>query len=229
MSHELRTPLTSIIGALGLVEGGLAGEISEKTRDLIGIAARNSARLVRLIGDILDIEKIESGEIEIDFQPIDLAQLVDRAIVENTSYAADFDVQISAAEIAEGAIIHGGEDQILQVLTNLISNAAKFAPRHSTIEISTQRLRGAIRTSVTDHGPGIPDEFRSRIFGKFTQADSSDTRRPGGTGLGLSICKALVEKMDGTIGFRSETGSGATFYFDLPEWESSRQGARGAA
>lgn len=229
VSHELRTPLTSIIGALGLVEGGLAGEISEKTRDLIGIAARNSARLVRLIGDILDIEKIESGEIEIDFQPIDLAQLVDRAIVENTSYAADFDVQISAAEIAEGAIIHGGEDQILQVLTNLISNAAKFAPRHSTIEISTQRLRGAIRTSVTDHGPGIPDEFRSRIFGKFTQADSSDTRRPGGTGLGLSICKALVEKMDGTIGFRSETGSGATFYFDLPEWESSRQGARGAA
>ncbi|MCH8182174.1 MAG: PAS domain S-box protein [Proteobacteria bacterium] len=229
VSHELRTPLTSIIGALGLVEGGLAGEISEKTRDLIGIAARNSARLVRLIGDILDIEKIESGEIEIDFQPIDLAQLVDRAIMENTSYAADFDVQISAAEIAEGAIIHGGEDQILQVLTNLISNAAKFAPRHSTIEISTQRLRGAIRTSVTDHGPGIPDEFRSRIFGKFTQADSSDTRRPGGTGLGLSICKALVEKMDGTIGFRSETGSGATFYFDLPEWESSRQGARGAA
>lgn len=186
---------------------------------------------MRLIGDILNIEKIESGELEIDFQPIDLAQLVSRAITENTSYAAEFDVQISAAEIAEGAIIHGGEDQILQVLTNLISNAAKFAPPHSTVDISTQRLGGTIRTSVTDHGPGIPDEFRSRIFGKFTQADSSDTRRPGGTGLGLSICKALVERMGGTIGFQSEIGVGATFYFDLPEWDSSRQRQieRGAA
>lgn len=229
VSHELRTPLTSIIGALGLVQGGLAGEVSEKSLELVGIAARNSARLVRLIGDILDIEKIESGELEIDFQPIDLASTIGRAITENVSYAADFNVRLAMDDTAGGAIVHGGGDQILQVLTNLISNAAKFAPLHSTVEITTQRLGDVIRTSVIDHGPGIPEDFRSRIFGKFTQADSSDTRRQGGTGLGLSICKALVEKMDGKIGYKSEIGAGTTFYFDLPEWNPNQQSVRGAA
>jgi PAS domain S-box-containing protein len=229
VSHELRTPLTSINGALGLIDGGLAGEIPEKASELIEVARRNGDRLVRLINDILDIEKIESGEMEINFQPLPIMDVIERAVRANGGFASQFGVEVRIKESLPGAEVYAGEDQFMQILTNLISNAVKFSPLGGAVELAVTRTDHSLRVSVTDHGPGIDTEFQPRLFGKFSQADSSDTRRPGGTGLGLNICRGLVEMHGGQIDFTTETGEGTTFYFDLPEWNAAQQDERGAA
>lgn len=218
VSHELRTPLTSINGALGLIDGGLAGEIPEKARELIDIARRNGDRLVRLINDILDIEKMESGEAEIDFRPLPVMEVIERAIRANVGFAAQFGVELRITESLPGVEVYAGRDQLMQILTNLISNAAKFSPRSGTVELAVVRAGPWVRFSVTDHGEGISPEFQPRVFSKFSQADSSNTRQAGGTGLGLNICKTLVELHGGRIDFTTQAGKGTTFHFDLPEW-----------
>jgi PAS domain S-box-containing protein len=219
VSHELRTPLTSIRGSLGLIAGGVAGELPAKARSLVDIAAKNCERLVRLINDILDVEKIESGQMGFRLAPVDLAALAEQAIESNRAYAEGYEVELRI-EAAEEARVWGDADRLLQVITNLISNAVKFSPRGGVVEVAVTRGEGEARVAATDHGQGIPPEFRQRIFEKFAQADSSSTREKGGTGLGLSISRAIIERHQGRIGFVSEPGVATTFFFDLPEWRA---------
>lgn len=220
VSHELRTPLTSIRGSLGLIAGGVAGEIPERAKNMIDIAYKNSERLVRLINDILDIEKIESGKMVFQFKPTELLPLLEHAIDANRAYGEQYQIAFVIAGAPNDAKVNVDADRMIQVLTNLLSNAAKFSPPHSTVEISARRVGRDIRVAVHDQGTGIPLEFQERIFQKFAQADSSDTRQKGGTGLGLSIAKAIVEKHNGAIGFESRDGMGTTFYFQIPEYQT---------
>ena len=216
VSHELRTPLTSIRGALGLVAGGATGVIPDKAQELVNIASNNCDRLVRLINDILDMEKIESGKMTFDLQQVDLRALLKEAIDANQVYAAQHQVTI----VVEGELlpreVNGDRDRLMQVLTNLLSNAAKFTAPGGTVHISLADEPGKLVLRVRDEGLGIPEDFKARIFQQFSQADSSDTRGKGGTGLGLSITKAIVEHHGGKIGFESVAGQGTTFWVNLP-------------
>lgn len=221
VSHELRTPLTSIRGSLGLIAGGVAGPIPDRAKNMIDIAYKNSERLVRLINDILDIEKIESGKMELRFKPIELVPLIEQAVEANRSYGEQYQVSFVIAKAPPNLRINADADRMTQVLTNLLSNAAKFSPPHSEVEIRVRHNGKQLHVEVCDHGAGIPEEFKNRIFQKFAQADSSDTRQKGGTGLGLSIVKAIIEKHGGTIGFNSTVGMGTTFYFNLPEYQET--------
>jgi PAS domain S-box-containing protein len=216
VSHELRTPLTSIRGSLGLIQGGALGTLPDKMRSVVEIALRNSERLSLLINDILDIEKIEAGKMRFDMKRQPLMPVVERAMEAHRSYGLSHKVEFRLGESANDAMASFDADRIDQVMANLLSNAAKFSPPDSTVEISVRRQAGALCVSVADHGPGIAPEFHDRIFHKFAQADSSSTRQKGGSGLGLAICKAIIEKHEGQIGF--ETGhNGSTFHFILPE------------
>ncbi|MEI6416045.1 MAG: PAS domain S-box protein, partial [Pseudomonadota bacterium] len=217
VSHELRTPLTSIRGALGLVIGKFASGLPDKARQLLETASRNAERLTLLINDILDLEKIESGRLEFEFKALDLVVVAKQAIVANEGYGQQHEVRLCLAESLERATIRADEHRLSQVFSNLISNAVKYSNRGGTVEVSVRRHEDRFRVSVRDFGRGIPAEFRNRIFQRFAQADSSDTREKGGTGLGLSITKAIVERHDGGIDFASEADAGTEFFFDLPE------------
>lgn len=222
VSHELRTPLTSIRGSLGLIAGGVAGELPEKAQMLVEIAAKNCERLVRLINDILDVEKIESGTMGFRFAALELMPLVEQAVEVNRAYAEELGVELRIVEPVDGARVWADADRVLQVMTNLLSNAAKFSPRGETVEIAARRGEaGTLRVAVTDHGPGIPPEFQPLVFERFAQADSSSTRQKGGTGLGLSISKAIAERHGGRVSFESEPGVATTFTFELPEMAKS--------
>jgi PAS domain S-box-containing protein len=216
VSHELRTPLTSIAGSLGLLAGGAAGALPDRAGRLIDIAHSNSERLVRLINDILDIEKIESGKMEFDIKPILLQPLLRQAVQANQGYAESFGVRLVLEAGEENAKILADSDRLIQVVTNLISNAVKFSPEGAAVRISTHALDRRYRITVRDEGAGIPEEFQSRIFGKFQQADSSDTRQKGGTGLGLSIVKEIVTRLRGSVSFQTAEGQGTAFNVDLP-------------
>lgn len=217
VSHELRTPLTSIRGSIGLLTGGLAGEFSDKAKQLLSIAHNNTERLLMLINDILDLSKIESGQMDFNFEEMEVLPFLKEAIEANHGYAEQHGVEFILECSVNGAKLQADTNRLMQVMNNLMSNAAKFAPKGDKIKISAARHHQQIRISVTDHGSGIPKELEGRIFDKFTQADSSDTRQVGGTGLGLNITKAMVEKHNGRISFVSELGVGSTFYFDIPE------------
>jgi len=217
VSHELRTPLTSIKGALGLIKSGTVGDLPEKATAMLNIAYNNSDRLVLLINDILDMEKVSSGNLNFQFEPTKITALVDKAIEINQGYGDQHNVTFVRTGNDENVETLGDTDRLMQVLSNLMSNAAKFSPEGGQVELSVRRSDGDILVSVTDKGPGIPEEFRNRIFEKFTQADSSDTRQIGGTGLGLSISRAIVEQHQGTINFESKIGEGTTFIVTLPD------------
>jgi signal transduction histidine kinase len=168
------------------------------------------------VNDILDMEKLMAGKMSLNMASINLISLVELAIESNTSYAQTCNTKLVLCERPEEAMVVADPDRLMQVLTNLLSNAAKFSPADRAVEIYITRETNAIKVSVKDYGPGIPVEFRSRIFSAFAQADSSDTRKQGGTGLGLKISKTLIEKMGGTIDFDSEVGAGSCFWFSLP-------------
>lgn len=210
VSHELRTPLTSIAGALGLLEGGAGGETSEKGRRLLGIARANSKRLERIINDLLDIGRLESGRLELDPKEVDLREAIFQAVEANGPYAEKFGVTIET-QVQDTARIEADPHRLHQVLTNLLSNAVKFSPSGSAVTLALAVEDGRAEISVADLGPGISEEFRDRIFGKFAQADSSDRRSRDGAGLGLSISRSLVEAMHGAIDFTTEQGQGTTF------------------
>ncbi len=216
VSHELRTPLTSIRGSLGLVAGGVAGELPEKARSLIDIAANNSDRLVRLINDILDIEKIESGKMVLKKRSIAIAPLIDEAIAANRAFAAQYDVSYRFESQANDMVVYADSDRIMQVLTNLLSNAAKYSPKDGTVDVTLTGDDDEVCIAVADQGAGIPEEFHDSIFQKFSQADASTTREKGGTGLGLSIAKAITEMHDGRLSFETDLGKGTTFLIELP-------------
>jgi len=216
VSHELRTPLTSIAGSLGLLTGGAAGDIPDKARRLVTIAESNSRRLVRLINDILDIEKMQSGQMKFAFGPVDLGELATRAVEGMAGFSVELGVGFRVLTADGQAVVRADADRLTQVITNLLSNAAKFSPREEAVEVSVAVQGGRARLSIRDHGPGIPAEFQGRIFGKFAQAEASDRRQKGGTGLGLAICKQIVERHGGRIWFESPPGQGATFHVELP-------------
>lgn len=217
VSHELRTPLTSIRGSLGLVTSGKIETLSEKTKSLLDIANNNCLRLINLINDILDIEKIEAGKMDFEIKTFELMPLIEQSIQANTQYAQKFGVELKLTDSLEKVFVQVDSNRLIQVLTNLLSNAIKFSNPNSFVNISITNLDNKIRISVTNYGSEIPKEFKNRIFQKFAQADSSDARQKGGTGLGLSISKAIIEKMGGHINFVSENNE-TSFYFDLPEF-----------
>lgn len=218
VSHELRTPLTSIKGSLGLLSAGVFGQLPAPAQELVNIAQSNSERLVSLVNDILDIEKLEFGQLSIQLTDTDLRPLLRQALELNQGYADSFKVQLHLDDSALPAHLRVAIDspRLQQVLSNLISNAVKFSNPGGRVEIGAHLLDGHVEVTVRDYGLGISDEFRPRIFQKFAQADGSDTRSRGGTGLGLSICKTLMERMHGQIDFHSVPGEGSTFYFRLP-------------
>lgn len=215
VSHELRTPLTSIRGSLGLVTQPFAGELSAAGRELVEIAGENCERLIALISDILDIDKIASGEMRFDMAVHDAAELVAIAVKANAAYAEKFGMEICCDRLPHGLRVSVDEARFGQAMANLISNAVKFNREGGSVDIGMALAEGRIRISVTDHGEGITEEFRPRIFGRFAQADSSTERRKEGTGLGLHISQQLIEKMGGRIGFESEVGTGTTFWIEF--------------
>lgn len=216
VSHELRTPLTSIRGSLSLLGGGVLGPLPERARPIVDIALSNTERLVRLINDILDIEKIESGKLEFEFREVSVHELLQRAVDVNLDFARPHDVTLSLHDVPRAARIRGDFDRLTQVLTNLLSNAVKFSPPGSTVDVGATVEEGRARIFVRDRGPGIPEAFRARMFERFAQADVSDTRAQGGTGLGLSISKAIVERHGGTLTFEDHPDGGTVFSFDVP-------------
>jgi len=218
VSHELRTPLTSIRGALGMVLGKASAGMSDKAKMLIETASRNSERLTLLINDILDLEKIESGNLDFNMSPADLTTIARQAIASNEGYALQHHVDLKLRDSPFQAGIMGDEHRLLQVFSNLLSNAIKYSHANGVVDVSIVKMDRCFRVSIIDRGAGIPEAFHSQIFQRFAQADSSDTRAKGGTGLGLSITKAIVERHGGSIGYKSEVGVGTEFYFDLPEW-----------
>ena len=224
VSHELRTPLTSIRGSLGLILGGVSGELPEKAKALLTIANNNSERLIHLINDILDMEKISAGKMQFDYTVANLLTVVQQAVESNKGYADQLHVSFELNSSPDNEImVRIDEKRMAQVMSNLLSNAAKYSPTNDRVEISLEVAEKSVRISVHDHGNGIPEEFKSRIFSKFAQADSSDTRQKGGTGLGLNITKVIVEEHGGSIGFDSEAGKGTTFYVDIPLWHEERR------
>ncbi|EKD54152.1 MAG: multi-sensor hybrid histidine kinase [uncultured bacterium] len=217
VSHELRTPLTSIRGSLGLILGGAVGEFSAKAKKLLGIANNNCERLLHLINDILDIEKIEAGKMDFQFAPYRIADLVKESMMANQMYAERFSVKIKLAESVNDVMVNVDRDRFIQVMTNLISNAVKFSRKGGKVVIKIGLVKvQKVRVAIEDQGHGIAKEFQSRIFQKFSQADSTTTRKKGGTGLGLSISKAIIDQFSGSIGFKSDPEMGTIFYFELP-------------
>jgi signal transduction histidine kinase len=194
----------------------MMGDLPEKVHEVVKIAATNSDRLVRLINDILDIERIEAGEIKFEPQTLDIMPVMRQAVDQAIGFAHNEGVSLLLSDANIEVNVVGDRDQLLQVLGNLISNAIKFSPRDEQVLLSAVSRGSTVRMSVTDRGPGIPDEFKPHIFEKFSQADASTVRRHEGTGLGLHISKLIVEKHDGQIDFAPGIGGGTTFFFDLP-------------
>lgn len=213
VSHELRTPLTSIKGSLGLLEHGVAGELPKKAREMLAIASRNSDNLLRLINDFLDFQKMESGEMTFDFTTVAAGDLLDKTCENMNGYAAENNVTLDTVCDSVPSII-GDPTKLAQALTNLISNAVKFSPFDGIVTIKLQKVGDTVCFDVTDRGPGVPEQFQSRLFDKFSQADSLNNAK--GTGLGLAITKAIVDAHNGSISFDTAHDIGTTFRMAIP-------------
>ena len=216
VSHELRTPLTSIAGALALLMEDAGDRLPRTAMQLLSIVHANSQRLVRLTNDILDLQKIEAGQVAFHLRYLGLRSVVEQTIEANQAFAEGLGVRIRLDAASCDGEAMADPDRLAQVLTNLLSNAIKFSPPGEEVVVAMARHDADLRVSVRDHGPGIPDEFKPRIFEKFAQADSPDNRPKGGTGLGLSIARQLIHQHGGTLGFEPARGGGTVFYFDLP-------------
>ena len=219
VSHELRTPLTSIKGALSIVLSDSLGDLPSKIKDLLMIAGSNADRLARLVNDILDVDKLEFGNVQLNMEHRAIYPLLQQSIEQNQGYAARYGVSLqleAPAFLAEQAAANLDADRFLQVMANLLSNAIKFSYLDGVVRVQLALNAQQLKVSVIDEGQGIGDDFRQRIFQKFAQVDSSDTRRRDGTGLGLSITKVIIERMGGEIDYQSVLGKGTTFYFTLP-------------
>lgn len=223
VSHELRTPLTSIRGALGLINAGALGDLPEKAEAMVKIAYQNSERLVRIVNDILDVEKLEAGKLDVQLESVPLTAFLAQAAAVNQPYGAKHAVRFFIEAPLADACVLADPHRLMQVMSNLLSNAAKFSPPGAEVRIRAVKHHERVRIEVQDHGTGIPEAFRGRIFEKFAQADSSTSRNFAGTGLGLNITRELIKAMNGTIGFDTVTGEGTTFHFELPRAEEVLQ------
>ena len=222
VSHELRTPLTSINGAIAMANSGRLGELPAKVGTMLDTAQRNCDRLVALINDLLDMEKVIAGKMDLDVRPHAVRDLVQETIALNRAYGDQYQVQYRFLSPESDAAVEVDQARFVQVLSNYLSNASKFSDPGSDIEVFVTTTDTDCRIQVRDFGKGIPAAFQPHLFEKFSQAESGDSRSTGGTGLGLAICKELVEKMGGTVGFESQAGCGSTFFFELPLVSGSR-------
>jgi signal transduction histidine kinase/CheY-like chemotaxis protein len=223
VSHELRTPLTSIRGALGLLSSGIIGDVDAKALNLLRIAVTNTDRLIRLINDILDLERMESGRAPLQIRRCSLRDLSQQAIETmtpladaNTVHLALEPFTVAQAAFPEALFFDGDADRILQVLTNLLSNAIKFSPPASTVRIYTEATSDSILLKIVDEGRGIPSDKLDSIFDRFQQVEPSDARQKGGTGLGLAICRSIVQQHSGSIWAQRNLIAGTTLYVMLP-------------
>lgn len=223
VSHELRTPLTSIRGSLGLLESGVLGPLGEKGQRMIEIAVENTDRLIRLINDILDTERIKSGTIELERGECDSCRVAEQVVEEMLPMAKEAEVELTVA--CEQITLFADADRIHQVLTNLLSNAIKFSESGAAVRLSSELSQDMALFQVSDRGRGIPTEKLDAIFERFSQVDASDSREKGGTGLGLSICHTILEHLGGRIWVESELGKGSTFSFVLPLVPPAANGA----
>ncbi|TNF59734.1 MAG: HAMP domain-containing histidine kinase [Rhodobacteraceae bacterium] len=219
VSHELRTPLTSIKGSLDLLNSGALGDAPDTMRPMIEIAGRNSKRLADLINDLLDLQKIEAGEMVYRFESLSVRNLIADAVEANLGYADSLGITLVPTLPEEDVIIQGDEARLMQVMGNVISNALKFSDKGSSVRVYYERVADRVRICVKDSGIGIPAGAKDKVFGKFTQVDGSDQRRVGGTGLGMNITKQIVERHKGEIDYVSREGKGTTFFieFDVHE------------
>jgi PAS domain S-box-containing protein len=214
VGHELRTPLTSIRGSLGLLEGGVLGELPEEATKILAIAIANTDRLVRLINDILDVERLGSGRVEIALAPVRATELVRQATqtVQATATLGRVKLQSEVTDL----LVSADTDRAIQALVNLLGNAIKFSPPGSTVTTAVCEDGGWARFSVADHGRGIPAERLETVFERFRQVDASDAREKGGTGLGLPIARSIIEHHGGRMWAESTPGHGSAFHFTLP-------------
>lgn len=219
VNHELRTPLTSINGALSLLRNQVAGELPQQAVQLVDVAYRNGERLLNIVNDILDVSKLEAGKMEMEMGAIELVPFLHKAIELNRGYCETYGSQLELrpAEAGDLPWVQGDEHRLLQVMNNLISNAAKFTHAGDIIEVSYRREGDSIQIAVTDHGPGIPNNQQQELFSKFRQLSAASNAKAPGTGLGLNICKLIVEQQGGSITCESVPGEQTTFRFTLPE------------
>src|SRR6185503_9432596 len=194
----------------------------------VDLAERNGQRLLDLINEVLDIEKLESGRVSLVPETIALDELVVESLQLNQGYADRFQVRLRVEGVLPKLNVRADRKRLMQVMTNLLSNAAKFSPPGGAVDVIATTQTGKVRISVCDRGPGIPEKFRSRIFGRFAQADSVDSRIKGGAGLGLAICKRLIELMQGQIAFVDRPGGGTSFFFELPVMDAREEAAADA-
>lgn len=224
VSHELRTPLTSVLGSLELLMRGDGGPIPERAHGLIRMAYSNSGRLVRLVGDILDFEKMSAGGMKFRLAPHELMPLVEQTINSNRTLSDKSGIGIVLTGAVPGAQVTCDAERLTQALTNLLANAIKFSSPGDRVEVAVTRRQSAIRIAVTDHGPGIPEAFRPEVFEKYTQLDDPNLQHKGGIGLGLSIAQLIVHKHNGIIDFESEPGVRTTFFIELAEYRQQPAG-----
>jgi len=217
VNHELRTPLTSLRGSLGLLDAGLFEQGGDKARMLVDLALRNTERLTLLINDLLDMQKIEAGKADFCMEIVDLTELVRAGVESNQLFADRFDVTFRLVREAPGGLVYADPNRLAQVLSNLLSNAAKFSPNGSSVDVFVDRSKDGFRVTVVDRGPGIPPTFRDQLFNKFSRAEPARTNQVPGTGLGLAISRAIIEQHGGVIDLDPEYDDGAAFYFVLPE------------
>ena len=216
ISHELRTPMTSIRGSLDLVCGGAMGEIPEKADKALRIAQRNSRHLMSLINEILDLQKMEAGKISLSVEPLELHALLDDAIDLNAGYAETLSVDLVKGQFDKDIVIQADEKRMQQVMSNLLSNAAKFSKPGSKVIVSSEIFEDFARILVIDEGIGLSEDHRHKVFDQFSQVDSSDQRAVNGTGLGMNISKRIIEAQGGAIDYRKNSGPGTTFFVDIP-------------
>jgi two-component system, OmpR family, sensor histidine kinase VicK len=216
VSHELRTPLTAIMGSLKLMASGKLEQNGNANEKILQIAVQNSEKLARLINDLLDMDKLIAGKMEFDSTPQPLLPLIEKALESNQSYAQQYQVNYRLLPPLAPIDVKVDALRLQQVLSNLLSNAAKYSPPHSEILISFTVEPEQVQVNIQDQGSGIATEEQHKLFKRFSQIDSSSTRQKGGTGLGLAISKELIERMGGSIGVSSRAGQGSCFYFSLP-------------
>jgi two-component system, OmpR family, sensor histidine kinase VicK len=211
VSHELRTPLTSILGSVGCLIAGAGGALPEPALRILRIGLNNCRRLVAIVNDILDMEKIQSGEMVYEREAVDVLALAKQVIEANQAFADTYGVVVRLDDNAGEGTVDADPKRLAQVLKNLLSNAIKFSPHDGEVIVSVENRNQTVSVSVRDYGPGIPDDYRDRIFEKFVQVDASDIRQRGGTGVGLTITKKIVDQLDGQIAFAPAAGCGTIF------------------